>query len=92
MKKAKSGLLIKIVVAAIVIFAGVSIISLKSQISDAQKHQAELQSQVDAALQENGELEYAIGHAGDDETIEDVARSKVGLVQPGEKIFYDAGN
>lgn len=92
MKKAKSGVLIKVVIVAIVVFALVSIITLKSQISDAQKRQSELQSQVDAALQENGELEYAINHANDDETIEDVARSKVGLVQPGEKIFYDAGS
>lgn len=92
MKKVKSGLMIKIVIAAIVIFAGVSIISLRSQISDAKKQQAQLQTQVDEALQENNELEYAIDHAGDNETIEDVARGKVGLVEPGEKIFYDVGN
>lgn len=90
--KARTGLLIKIVIAAIVIFAGVSIISLKSQISTAKEQQAQLQTQVDEALQENNELEYAISHANDPETIEDVARSKVGLVEPGEKIFYDVGN
>ena len=47
---------------------------------------------VDAALQENAELEYDVAHAGDPETIESIARTKLGLVMPGEKIFYDVGN
>ena len=47
---------------------------------------------VDAALQENAELEYDVAHAGDPETIESIARTKLGLVKPGEKIFYDVGN
>ena len=31
-------------------------------------------------------------HAGDPETIESGGRTKLGLVMPGEKIFYDVGN
>ena len=50
------------------------------------------QKYVDAALQENAELEYDVAHAGDPETIESIARTKLGLVMPGEKIFYDVGN
>jgi cell division protein FtsB len=37
-------------------------------------------------------LSYDIAHSGDDATIEDIARDKLGLVKPGEKIFYDIGN
>jgi cell division protein FtsB len=47
---------------------------------------------VDETLQKNAELEYDIEHAGDDETIEEIARIKLGLVKAGEKIFYDVGN
>jgi len=47
---------------------------------------------VDDALRENAELEYDVAHAGDPETIESIARTKLGLVKPGEKIFYDVGN
>lgn len=43
-------------------------------------------------LQENAELEYDIAHAGDPETIAEIARTKLGLVKPGEKIFYDVSN
>ena len=39
--------------------------------------------------QSKAELEYQIEHGADDETIEDIARNKLGLVYPGEKIFYD---
>ena len=44
------------------------------------------------ALQENAELQYDIDHAGDVDTIEEIARTKLGLVRPGEKIFYDVSN
>ena len=47
---------------------------------------------VDAMLQENAELEYDIQHAEDPATIAEIARIKLGLVMPGEKIFYDVGN
>ena len=51
-----------------------------------------LQAKVDEARQENAELEYDIDHAGDPETIAAIAREKLGLVMPGEKIFYDVSN
>lgn len=35
---------------------------------------------------------YDIAHAGDEEVIADIAREKLGLVLPGEKVYYDVGN
>ena len=43
-------------------------------------------------LLENAELEYDIEHAGDPEIIAEIARDKLGLVMPDEKIFYDVSN
>ena len=40
----------------------------------------------------NAELQYGIDHSTDDHTIEDIAREKLGLVKPGEVIFYDTGD
>ena len=38
------------------------------------------------------ELQYQIDHSEDDDMIESVAREKLGLVKPGEKIFYDTSD
>ncbi|MEF9971098.1 MAG: septum formation initiator family protein [Oscillospiraceae bacterium] len=92
MKLKRASLITKIIILALVVYAGISLVSLKSQVSDAREKRDSLQTKVDDALQTNSELQYAIEHSDDPETIEDIARSKMGLVKPGEKIFYDVSN
>ncbi len=92
MKLKRASLITKIVIVAIVVYAGINLVSLKVQVSEAQKKRDELQTQVDDVMQTNTELQYAIDHSNDSETIEDIARNKLGLVKPGEKIFYDISN
>ena len=89
MRVKRASLITKIVIAAIVLYAGVTLVSLKVQVAEARTQSAELHSQVSSAAQTNTELQYAIDHSTDAETIEDIARDKLGLVKPGEKIFYD---
>lgn len=92
MKLKKASIFTKIVILALILYAGVSLSGTKDRIARAEAERAELQAQVDAALQENAELRYDIEHAGDPETIAEIARTKLGLVMPGEKIFYDVSN
>lgn len=92
MKLKRSGILIKIVILALVVYAGVNLFSLKRQTETAQEKHDELQQQVDDAMRVNSELQYDIDNSTDPEIIEDVARSDIGLVKPGEKIFYDVGD
>ena len=92
MKFKKTSIFIKLVILALVVYAAISIVDTKGKIADAQVQQQQLQSEVDAALQKNAQLEYDIEHASDAETIAEIARAKLGLVEPGEKIFYDVGN
>lgn len=92
MKLKKASIFTKIVILALIVYAGVSLSGTKERIAQAQAQKAELEEQVDAALQENAELRYDIEHAGDPETIAEIARTKLGLVMPGEKIFYDVSN
>ena len=92
MKLKRSGLLMKIVILALIVYAAIMLVGAKNRIAAAQSDQAALQAKVDAALQENAELAYDVAHAGDQETIESIARTKLGLVKPGEKIFIDVGN
>ena len=82
----------KIVILALIVYAGITLVTAKNRIAEARADQAALQAEADAALRENAELEYDVAHAGDPETIESIARTKLGLVKPGEKIFYDVGN
>lgn len=92
MKFKRTGIVTKIVILAIIVYAGITLVSLKVQVSDARETREKLQGEVDGVLQTNTELQYAIDHSTDPETIEDIARNKLGLVKPGEKIFYDVNN
>lgn len=92
MKFIKSSVFIKIVILALIVYATISLVSVNDRIAQAQADQEILQAKVDRALQVNAELEYDVAHADDEETIEEIAREKLGLVMPGEKIFYDIGN
>lgn len=92
MRLKKSSIFIRIVTLALIVYATISIATTRGKIEQAKTDQALLQEKVDVALQTNAELEYDIAHANDDETIEEIARAKLGLVMPGEKIFFDVGN
>lgn len=92
MKLKRSSIFMKIVILALLVYAAISLVGAKNRITAAKADQATLQARVDAVLQENAELEYDVAHANDPDTIESIARTKLGLVMPGEKIFYDVGN
>ena len=92
MRFKKAGILTIIVILAIVVYAGSTLVSLKAQLAEAREKREALQTQVDKEQQTNAELQYAISHSEDPETLEDIARNKLGLVKPGEKIFYDVND
>lgn len=79
----------KIVLIALALYAVVSLVTVRSRIAQAEQLRAQLTAQVSDMAQKNAELEYQIEHGTDDEMIEEIAREKLGLVLPGEKIFYD---
>ena len=92
MKLKRASIFTKIVIALLVVYACVSLIRTRAQIGQARQEQTIVQQQVAELMQENAEISYDIEHAGDDATIESIARTKLGLVKPGEKIFYDVSN
>ena len=89
MKLKRSSIFMKIVILAMIVYATISLVSTRGRIAEAEADRVLLQAKVDAALQENAELQYDVEHAEDPETIAEIARTKLGLVKPGEKIFYD---
>lgn len=89
MKLKRASVFTKIVLIALALYAVVSLVTVRSRIAQAEQLRAQLTAQVSDMAQKNAELEYQIEHGTDDEMIEEIAREKLGLVLPGEKIFYD---
>ena len=84
----KAGLLTKLVVLALLIATATSLLEVNGRLQEANAQKDELTQQVAAQAQTNAELEDAIANSDDAERIADVARDRLGLVEPGEIIFY----
>ena len=87
MKLKKASLLTKLVVLALLIGAATGLLNLRQQILTAEADLTEAQSRVTEQKQVNAELADAVENSGDPERQADLARSKLGLVEPGEYIF-----
>ena len=92
MKFKKAGIITKIVIAALLVSAVGRLVTVRSKTAALNAQTQQLQQQVTDMTQSNAELEYKIEHSEDADTIEEIARDKLGLVKPGEKIFYDMSN
>ncbi len=91
-KTAKAGIITKIVILILIVYATVSLINLRVRIDAAEKEKTGLTQAVEDKTASNAELVYDIEHSGDPKTIENIAREKLGLLLPGEKVFYDVSN
>ena len=91
MKLPRTGLTSKIVVISLFAYAVTNLISLRGRIETARDDLNEVRRNVAAQEISNAELEYEIEHYNEPEVISDIARSDLGLVLPGEIVFYDGG-
>jgi len=89
MKLRKANLPVLIVIAALIVYACVSLIQMKGKLAEAVSVEKQLQQERTELEKENAALEYAVENADDPGVIEDVARDKLGLVKPGDRIFVD---
>lgn len=65
------------------------LLTLGARISDAKAQENALSEEVQALTMANETLSNEIENASDKNLIMDIARSELGLVEPGEKVFYD---
>lgn len=91
-KLKRAGFLTKIVVVALLVYMAITLLNLRTQIQNAQNDLESYQAQVIQQQQINAELENDVVNGNDEEKLEDIARYKLGLVEPGEKVFYDITN
>jgi len=85
----KAGFVTKLVILSLVLYIAVTLVNMRGRIDQAERQQAQLASQVKQLAASNAALEYEIQHSTDPETIENISREKLGLVLPGEIVYYD---
>ena len=89
MKFTKSSLLVKIVILVLVVYATVTLVRLRSQISEKNTEATELTSSIVSTQQENDRLQEEIDALSTDEGLEQVARDEMDMVGEGELVFED---
>ena len=86
-KTKKAGLLTKLVILALLIYLATSLLDLQSRIRQTQAERDTLSRQVAEQAQVNADLAEDVANPDDRDRIADIARDKLGLVVPGEKVI-----
>lgn len=89
MKFVRSSLLVKLVLLIVVVYATVTLVSLRSQVAQKNAEAAQLTGSITAQEQENERLQDAIDSLDTDAGVEAVAREKLGMVSDNEIVFRD---
>ena len=86
----KVGLLVKIALLILLAYLITTLVNVRQQIGDAHAAIETLTEQVNDQTQANTELSNAIENRNDPSYLEDVARERLGLVAPNDRVFYIA--
>lgn len=91
-QRVRVSLFTKVILLLLLVGIGWQLYRLNGQVAAAQSQKDQLSGQVSAQRQENDALTESIENGGDQEKMEEIARDELGLVGPGEKVFYDVSN
>lgn len=83
----KAGLLTKIVICVLLIYLVMTLLSLRGRIAETRDQVDLLNQQVQDQVQRNMELANDIENSNDPSHIRDIAREKLDLAEPSERIF-----
>ena len=86
----KVGLLVKIALLILLAYLIITLVNVRQQIGDAHAAIETLTEQVNDQTQANTELSNAIENRNDPSYLEDVARERLGVVAPNDRVFYIA--
>ena len=78
-----------ILAAGVLVLLMIQLLSLGGRINDARLQAKTLREEVQTLTMANETLTDEINRASDKDLIMDIARSELGLVEPGEKVFFD---
>lgn len=83
----KAGILSKIVVVVLLVYIIYMMVLMQGRIAGANEEVASLTQQLETQTQQNAQLRDAIVNSDDVEQKKDIARERLGLLSPGEKVF-----
>ncbi|MCC8123078.1 MAG: septum formation initiator family protein [Oscillospiraceae bacterium] len=88
MKTKRASLLTKLVVLVLLIGLATALLNLRARIQTAQEDLDQITAQVTEQRQTNADLSQAVENKDDPERQQAIARDKLGLVLPGERVIY----
>ena len=91
MRIRSAGWVTGLVIAGLLAYGCITLLNTRNKVAEASRTEIQLQQQVQQLQEKNAALQYALDNRDDDATIEDIARDRLGLVMPDERIFYDSG-
>ncbi len=92
MKRKKTGLIAKIALVCLVAYAAVNLVSLQLDINRAEEELSALNVQLENQKRKNVRLEEITQTELNEDLIAEAARTELGFVAPGERIFIDISN
>lgn len=90
MKLKRAGAATKLLVLVLLAAVAIALLSTQAKLNAAQADREALSRRVQEQEEANAALQDGIDHSGDLEYLEDIARSRLGLVEPGEIVFEDS--
>lgn len=92
MKTTKASLMTKVVIFILIVYLSITLLNLRSRVQSAMEHYDAVQNQVVVQQAKNAAVEEHIRNSDDKETVLEIAKEKLGLVEEGEVVFYDTTN
>lgn len=90
-KKRKRRIVVIVAVIAITIYVGISMVFITNSYREKNQEIQQVQQQIDERTVLNQEYQEMIDQGVDDEYIQKLAREKLGLVYPDERVYIDMG-
>ena len=90
-KKRTRRIVVIVAVIAITIYVGISMVFITNSYREKNQEIQQVQQQIDEQTVLNQEYQEMIDQGVDDEYIQKLAREKLGLVYPDERVYIDMG-
>lgn len=90
MKVKRAGVPTKLVILVLLAVLAAGLLSTQAKLNEAQSAREELARQVEEQREANAALADDIAHSGDPDHLADIARSRLGLLEPDEIEFVDS--
>lgn len=91
-ERRRTGLMTKLLILVLLAAIGYQLYGLRAQVEKAQAEKERYTAQVEALRQENETLTADIAEGATQDKMEQIARDELGLVTPGEYVFYNTSN